>query len=1063
MSQPKINFVGQISHFFASNRPLSVLLLIVSLLLGLVSFFLTPKQYNPDITRPAFLVSLEYEGATTEQALDKVTYELIEKINTVPGVDDVYSEVKDGAKIYTTVIFTVGYDAVKAKLDLITQLNQHSYLARGNIKTPSITEINPETIPVLQIAFDSAQLSITELREKVLQLSHRLGQVEDVSELHVYGGYQAALVVEVDPNLLRVNDITLSEVKQILAQAQNQSLLPGLRSDDYIIDVFFDGAARSAESVGSLLIKPGILVRDVAKVYEGVSGERSYVMYQTKSNYGEVVLLSASKVEGSSAPVVTKDLLTNLAEIIAEPEFTGLEYKVIGNDGAMAEAEIFGLTKNLITSIVIVASVLLLFLSVRAAAVVLVAIPVTLLLVFGLGLLFDQTINRITLFALILSLGLLVDSAIVAVENMYAHLRQFKVEPEGITRERIIAGAIDEIGVGLLLSTLTSVIVFLPMSYITGMMGPYMKPIAFFVPAALLISFLIAISITPFVANHILHTDEKMNKVTALFSRLMEKVTIKYKKLLQSILYSPKLQKRLLQSTLVLFLLTMLLPMFGLVHFQMLPKANRDQFYIYVDLPIGTVREETKRVANEVATEILQDADTENVQQFIATPPVLDFNGMFKGAQSRSAAEQATIRVNLKPASERERSSTAIVNSVRDKVNEKLPFLVNKIRFIEEPPGPPVRATLVAKISTDNLEKQKEIAGAFRAFISEITGVVDSYISDEAKISRVRYVFDYAAADTLGVSVKAAAEVLQLVGGQLEVGEFMASETIDYMPIVIKAPTQYLQSPNVVDSLTVINDVGELIPLRSVVKIEYEPRPATVYLEDVQKLTYVTAEVQDRSIVYITIEIIKKLVAGDLVGYQVTDWNLWGMQLVSTDNNLINLSWGGEWEMTLENFRDLGIAMGVALLMVYALLVAQYNSFSTPAYILVTVPLGLIGIIWGFFFLDLGFDIYLTATALIGFIALIGLVVNNAIIYLEYVEQSEATGKTFTEALIAAGETRLRPIFLTSLTTILGSLTIANDPVWSGLAWAIIFGLSISTVLTLIIYPTLLAYFNQQK
>lgn len=1063
MSVPEINLAGRISHFFASNRPLSLLLLLVSLVFGLVSFFLTPKQYNPDITRPAFAVSLEYGGANLDVAIDRVVYELVEKINTVPGVDDVYTEVQDGASIKTMVIFEVGYDAMKAKLDLLTQLNQHSFLARGNIAQPHVIEINPETIPVLQIVFGSSDLSVVELRETVLNLSHRLGEVNDVSELQVYGGYSPALVVEINPDLLKINQITLFEVQKTLQQSQYRLVLNGLHSDTYTIETSFDGVTYSPETVGDLLVRGNIHLRDIAKVYEGVGGKRSYVIYNDNDTYGEVVMLSVAKVEGSSAPVVTKDLLATLEKLTTEPEFVGLEYKVVGNDGITAETEIFGLTQNLISSIAIVALVLLLFLSMRAAAVVLIAIPVTLLVVFGLGFLFGQTINRITLFALILSLGLLVDSAIVAVENMYAHLRRSAAEPTGATRERVIAGAIDEIGVGLLLSTLTSVIVFLPMNYITGMMGPYMGPIAFFVPASLFVSFLVAIVVTPFVANHLLHVDEKPNRFTIFFSRVMERVTAIYTKLLRKILYSQKIQKRLLQSAFLVFLISMLLPMLGLVHFQMLPKADRDQFYLYLDLPVGTASEETKKVSQAVSEILLADEDVLHVQQFVATPPILDFNGMFKGAQNRSEDQQATMRVNLTPAGERSRSSTDVVNAVRAQIAAEMPDIVPAVRLMEEPPGPPVRATLVAKISATEVGQQHEAAIGLQSLIDSVTGVVDTYVSDEEAIGRVKYTLDYTVANTLGVSPQAVAEAVGLLGGQLEVGEFFGSASVAYTPIVMRLPTQYLQSPNAIDDLTVPTATGAVVPLRSVLKVDYEPRPAKVYLEDGQAMTYVTGEVQDRSIVYVTIEIIKRLKAGELEGYKVTDWNLWGMELQTVDGTTIQLNWGGEWEMTLENFRDLGIAMGVALLMVYALLVAQYNTFSTPAYILVTVPLGLVGILWGFFIFDVSFGIYLTATALIGFIALIGLVVNNAIIYLEYVEQAQGTGLTYKEALIAAGEARLRPIFLTSLTTVLGSLTIASDPVWSGLAWAIIFGLSLSTLLTLVVYPTLLIYFNHTE
>lgn len=1054
-----VNVAGRISHFFAINRPLSILLLLVALVFGLVSFFLTPKQYNPEITRPAFAVTIEYPGANTEAAIDRVVYELVEKIDTVPGVDDIYTEVRDGAVVAATVIFEVGYDTTKAKLDLFSQLQQHSYLARGNIATPTIIEINPETIPVLQIVFGSDTLDIASVKTRVNQLADELALVPEVSELEVYGGYDAGVVVELDPVRLQQVSVTIDEVSNAIAASQIRVSLTGIRSGAQTIDLVYDGLVSTPAALGNLHLGNGVRLRDVASLYEGVVGNRAYVYHDAGEGRGEVVILSVAKVEGSSAPVVTKAFLAALTDRLTDAAYTGVTYAVVGNDGATAEAEIYGLTQNLVTSIAIVTLVLLLFLSTRAALVVLVAIPVTLLVVFGLGLLFDQTINRITLFALILSLGLLVDSAIVAVENIYTHLRQWQFEPAAATKERVVAVAIDEIGVGLLLSTLTSIIVFLPMNYITGMMGPYMGPIAFFVPAALIVSFLVAIVVTPFIASHMLHVTDAPSRVSAWFGRLMERVTNVYVTFLQRVLSNRALQNKLLGGALLLFLVSLILPATGLVHFQMLPRADRDQFYVYVDLPAGTAIEATSQVVDEVAQVLLADAAVLSVQEFIATPPVLDFNGMFKGAERRQYEWQATLRVNLTPTSARAESSTEIATRSRAAVAASLGHIASAVRFMEEPPGPPVRATLVAKLAASDQATRKTVVTDFEQFLSGIDGVVDTYRSDEAAAGRVRYVFDYAAAASLGVTPDAVLGTLGVITGRYEVAELLGGTQTEYTPIELRLPYTFTATPDFIDVLSVANERGEVLPLRAVLQVIEEERPQAVLFEDVQRLAYVTAEVENRSIVYVTIEAMQSLLAGAFAGYTVTDWNLWGMTVQSETGAVLDLTWGGEWEMTLENFRDLGIAMGVALLMVYALLVAQYNRFDTPAYVLVTVPLGLVGILWGFLLLDQGFGIYLTATALIGFIALIGIVVNNAIIFLEYVDQARAAGASYQAALLAAGEARLRPIFLTSLTTVLGSLTITHDPVWSGLAWSIVFGLSFSTMLTLVIYPTLLVRF----
>lgn len=1056
------NIVGTISHFFVSNRPLSMLVIGAMIAFGALAFVLMSKQYNPEIVRPAFAITLEYHGATTEEALNRVVYELNEKIQVVEGVDEVYTTIHDGAVVETTVIFTVGYDATKAKVDLLSQLEQHSYLARGFIQTPQVMEINPETIPVLHIVFKTDTLDLLALRDRVITLSHELSGVEGVSEVTITGGYVPALVVELDLVKLAHVGITPDDVTHVLQSHQARFVSNGVRSDSYRLQMMFDGQAETVDDVGLLAVHDGVRIRDIARVYEGTSGSRSYVLSEADGVMREVVTMSVAKVEGSSAPVVTKAFLAKLGAVITKEMYQDMSYDVVGDDGATASAEIRGLMSNLLSSIAIVAAVLLLFLSVRAALVVLIAIPTTLVVVFGIGYLFDQTINRITLFALILSLGLLVDSAIVVVENIYSHLREWRKAPEGMVREKVVAGAVHEIGIGLILSTVTSVIVFLPMKYITGMMGPYMAPIAFFVPMALFVSMLVAIVVVPFVAVHILNPDETPNRVSRYSNRLMEKLTDVYERFLRGVLAKQSRQRNLLLGALGLFLVSLLLPAFALVHFQMLPKADRDQFYVYIDLPEGTDVEATRRVSVAVAKVVGEDSNVESVQHFIATPPILDFNGMFKGAQVRGYGHESTLRVNLTPSGARERSSTGIVTEIRQAIGEKIPETAPFVRFMEDPPGPPVQATLVAKFVSGDETVRKEAAGAFQRYLAGVEGVVDIYESTDAPVSRVRYEYDAVAGETLRVSPRVVADTLRLLGEPQHVGEYLASDASEYTPLILTIPSSARNEPRDISGIFVRSTHGTVVPLSAVVTVHTEARPSSVQLEDTTPLTYVTAEVADRSIVYVIIEIIHGLVNRSLEGYVVKDWSLSGLSFETKEGSEVTLNWGGEWEMTLENFRDLGVAMGVALALVYAVLVAQYKRFDAPGYILVTVPLGLIGILWGFFILDSFFSIYLTATALIGFIALIGIVVNNAIIYLEYVEQSEQSGLSYPEALLSAGRARLRPIVLTSLTTVLGSLTIAGDPVWSGLAWAIVFGLSLSTTLTLIVYPTLLIYFRKK-
>lgn len=1056
-----VNILGRISHFFIVNRSLSILLLVSILIFGLFSFWLTPKQYNPEIVRPAFAVSLQYEGAPVEEATDRLVYELVEKIRTVPGVDDIYTEVHDGASIATTVIFEVGYDATKAKLDLLSQIDQHKYLKTGLISEPQIQEINPETIPVMQIVFGSAELPIDEVRQNVIELAHTLGSIESVSEVAIHGGYTNSLVVELDPAKLAAAGISTAAVQQTLASSQVRTIVRGLPDTQTKTDVVVDAQVHTPAEVGSLVIQNDVRVRDVGTVYLGHAGERSYVLHQSAAGSGEVVVLSVAKVEGSSAPVVTAAVREQLTTLLGTSSYQQLSYEIVSDDGVTASAEIFGLTKNLLTSVAIVTIVLMLFLSVRSALVVLITIPVTLLIVFGLGFLFDQTINRITLFALILSLGLLVDSAIVVVENTYAHLREWRANNQSASRELVVARAVHEIGVGLLLSTVTSVIVFLPMGHITGMMGPYMGPIAFFVPVALIVSLLVAVVVTPFVAAHLIDADEKPNVLNRFFSELMEKVTNTYTHFLGRILDSQRLQRNLLRGALALFLISLIWPLFGLVHFQMLPKADRDQFYAYVDLPVEIHTETTRQTALAIADVIETDGAVTNIQLYVAEAPIIDFNGMFKGAQNRTGSHQATLRINLTPADERARSSTDIATDIRALLANELVETAPYIRLMEEPPGPPVRATLVAKVSAYTATTQQTASVRLASVIAKLDGVVDTDITIDEPVGRRTYYIDHESVAAHAVSIDAVLATISLLDAAVIATEFLGTNNGEFTPVILALNTNKHDTASAIASLSVPTTGGTLVPLQSLLSTETTLRPSAGYLEESTSVTYITGEVEGRSIVYVMIELMRQLIGNSNPNYTVTNWNLFGMELEDTmTQDIINVSWGGEWEMTLENFRDLGMAMGAALLLVYTVLVAQYNRFSTPAYILVTVPLGLVGILFGFLALDNLFGIYLTATALIGFIALIGIVVNNAIIFLEYVEQATTAGNSFRDALLAAGSARLRPIVLTSLTTVLGSITIAGDPVWSGLAWAIVFGLSLSTILTLVIYPTLLMYFT---
>jgi len=1039
-----------------------MLVMVVAIVGGILGFVLTPKQYNPEIIRPAFIVEIAYPGGTVDEGFTLVATELVDKVTALDGVDEVTVQVHDGAHIAAVVIFDVGFSKDTAKVSLQTQLAQHSYLAQGTIQQPSLRELNPDEVPVLTVRLTSDRLPLTEVRSQALRLSHILTNVQDVASAEVHGGYTPALVVEVLPDELARTQLSTSDVLRVVEQASNEYPLIALHDGSRRIVVDIENSSVSPDTLAEVGLTDTVRLGDVARIYRGTEEVESYVLHQAHGGAIEdAVLMSFAKREGASAPVVTQAIREELDMLLKQERFADVSYVVVNDDGVMASAEITGLMKNLLTSILIVAAILVLFLSQRSALVVGLSIPFTMLIVFALGYLFGETINRITLFALILSLGLLVDAAIVVVEAVYARARTVQTLQE---RVHTVVDAVNSVGVGLFLSMLTSIVVFMPMNYITGMMGPYMGPISFFVPAALVVSFLVAVTVMPYLALVLIRHEQTPGLAARIGSWLMSAVSSRYEKTLTWLRATRRNQRTVLVGAGVLFVVALLIPVAEMVHFQMLPKADRDQYFIQLDMPAGTDVVRTRMAAEQLAALAQQDSQVRSVQLFVAEPQVLDFNGMFKGAHLRTQPHQATLRVNLTPHTTRSESSTDIVETARARfLASAASASVETVKFIEDPPGPPVLATFVAEVSSADERLRDQATRDLDTLVRTTRGVVDVDTSIENPYARLTLTVDHAAARAYGVTVSAIYDALLLVGAPQQAGQHHADGYVEFAPVEVRMPRGVYQNTGDLSVITVRSATGSAIPLESLVHLEYVPSREPIRSEGTVVTRYITAETEGRPIVYVMLDVMKALRKDGLGNLTVESWNLFGMTLVSEEGVEVQLTWGGEWEMTLENFRDLGLAMMAALFLVYTILVAQYHNFKTPGLILITVPLGLVGILAGFSILDVVADIPLTATALIGFIALIGIVVNNAIILLERFEQAQADGMEYEDALVDAATSRLRPILLTSLTTVLGSLTIAFDPVWSGLAWAIVFGLSLSTVLTLVILPSMLLYTRREE
>lgn len=1040
-----------IVHAFTFNRPLSLIVLVGIIVFGTLAYTFTPKQYNPEIIRPAFTIEIAYPGARADEVEALVTRELVEKVNDIPGVDEVIASSHDGGYAFVSVIFDVGRDIEETKVALYTRLMQSAPLAEGAMQQPLVSTLSPDDVPIITIALSSNGMVQHNVRTEAIRLSNTLKRTPGVANISIHGGEPRALRIFLSPEALRERNLTTTEVLQALT-ASNALAYSGTAEDNtHTISLRIDGTIHDASTARSVTILPGVELGDIARIEDAWSEQTSFVSFAQKDTPPQnTVFISIAKRAGENAPTVSAQVRATLEESF-ENDYEDLSYTIVRDDGLIAQKEIQGLGINLIQSIIIVGIVLLLFLSYRPALAVMTAIPLTLLLVFIAAFIAGETINRITLFALILSLGLLVDSATVVVENIYSHMHGTNADEN----DKAVVRAVEQVSLGLILSTVTSVVVFLPVAFITGMMGPYMGPLAFFVPMALIMSLVVAFVITPFVTFTLLrnHTD---TQTKPLLDPLFARITKAYTLLLRRVLYNDTLKKKIMRMSWIVLLGAIALPMVGLVHFQMLPKADKNQFYIYIDLPIGSVLTETNRVAGHVSDTLHKDTTIHSTQLFVGEPAVVDFNGMFKGVAFRKNAHQATIRVNLVDSGQRAESSSDIVSRTRVALSTLTLPPGTAIKVLEDPPGPPVQATFVAKVFGPDTEVREALARTVANTATHTQGLVHVDTSIEEAGPQLNIRIHPERARESGVNAHAISETARILFTPVATTQYHLPHPTEYAPIEVSLPRTERTVASL-DRVDVRSAQGTLVPLSSVAEYTWTRTIPSIQTENLVPVTYVTAETDNRSIVYAMIDVMRTLVSYTDDTGSITRWGLFGLTYTTHAGEDYHIMWGGEWEMTLENFRDLGLAMFVALFLVYGVLVAQYGLFRTPALIMTTIPFGLIGILPGFFILDLTYDVYLTATALIGFIALIGIVVNNAILYLEYVDELKEKDPTIDirEALIQAGTMRLRPIALTSLTTVLGSLTIAGDPVWSGLAWAIVFGLSLSTVLTLVLFPIL--------
>ncbi|MDH4162880.1 MAG: efflux RND transporter permease subunit [Nitrospirota bacterium] len=1055
----KLNISGRITQYFI-NSQLTVLLMAATAVLGLFALLFTPREENPQIVVPAANVMVMLPGASAQEVEELVSKRLESKLWEIPGVEDVYSVSMNSMSV-VTVKFLVGQDKERSLVKLYDKLMSNMDFAPAGASQPLVKPIDVDDVPIVAVtlspapggAYDDGQLRI--VADHVLD---ELRKVPGVGNTVVIGGRSRQVRVVLDP--LRIAGYGLSPLQIAGAiTASNANLASGeLEQGNKKLSVetggFFATAADVKNAVVGVANGKPVYLGDVAEVIDGFEetsrltriafGKAEQHKADSKATGSDgkattainrgtevpAVTIALAKRQKLNAVKISEAILAKLDDLKKTQVPPGIDLTVTRNDGKTANDAVNELVFHLVVSIIVVIVLLYFTLGWREAAIVALAIPLTLFITLAVGMVAGQTINRITLFALILSLGLLVDDAIVVVENIHRH---YKLQQHSRLQGAILA--VNEIGMPTILATLTVVLAFIPMAFVTGMMGPYMMPIPFNVPVAMVTSLFVAFIVTPWASYRLMRTEDHGAQQVPLEETKLYKA---YKKILGPLLESAPKRKIFMAIVVGVFLVTMVFPLVQWVKFRMLPKANKNTFLVSIDMPVGTALESTDRVARAVGAYLAAIPEVKDYETYVGTGSVIDFNGLLRGGAFREASHFADVRVNLIDKEERKLSSEKLVLKMRPDIAKLAAAYNANIKLVEDPPGPPVRATVVAEIYGPDYGKQREIAADIRKLFERTDQVVD--IDDSVKQDQDKYqlTVDKEKAALAGISTEQIVQTLRMSISGMAVSTLHTPAAKNPVSIFLRLPKSERAGLADLDKVYVAGPQGNQVPLSSLVRAAASETDKAIHHKNLEPVTYVFAEMGDRSQVYAVMDMMKYLWKHPLPeGYRI--------------------KWDGEMKLTLDVFRDLGAAMGVALITIYLLLVGRFRSFTIPVVIMAAIPLSMIGIMPGFAMTG----VYFSATSMIGVIALAGIVVRNSIVLLEFILDKKHEGLPLVQALIEAGAIRTRPIVLTAAAAILGSAVIVTDPVWSGLALALIFGMLASTALTLVVIP--LFYYMVEK
>lgn len=1065
----RLGFVGNLAKQFIDSK-LTPLIILVALLLGIGATLVLPREEEPQIIVPMADVFVEMPGASAKDVEQRVTAPMEKLIKELPGVEYVYSTSRPGSSL-VIVRFLVGQDTEDSIVQLYNKLYANFDKIPPGVSQPLIKSRSIDDVPILTLTLWGEQSTGAELRQIAAQLDEQIKQVPDVSETTIIGGQKRQLRVDLDPVRLNAFGLTPLEISNAL-QAQNAELASGAFSqNNQSFLVRTQSFIRSAEDAKGLVVAVAnnqpVYLRDVATITDGSEEPASYVFFgqgsgehsrtepqsSNLSGETEAVTIAIAKRSGANAIQVSHRVLHKLEQIKRNYIPSNVHLTVTRDYGETAAERSNELLFHMLIAVGSVTLLMWFVMGKKEAMVVAVSIPVTLSLTLASFVAYGFTLNRVTFFALIFSIGILVDDAIVVVENVGRHLQL----PENKTRlqlstnrrrtlKQIVLEAVDEVGNPTILATLAVIAAILPMAFVGGLMGPYMRPIPLGASAAMIFSALVAFIVVPWTtmrvfSNANLNTHEHQEDA---LSRL-------YRRFMYPLVHYPRRGTTFLVAT--VFALVVIvggLAGFKLVILKMLPFDNKSELQVVVNLPEGTTLEQTARVTREMGQYLATVPEVINYQSYVGTASPYNFNGLVRHYFLRSGANVADIQVNFLPKDDRKRQSHDIAKAIRPKLKEIADRYNARIQVAEIPPGPPVLQTLVTEIYGPDYQEQINLATQIRQLYQATDGVVDVDWYVEAPQTDYRLVIDREKAALNGISPTQISEVLQMALSGQNVGLLHDENAREDVAINLRFSQSSRTNLEDLKSLNLKGTNGNLVPLSELVKTETTITDTSIYHKNLQPVVYVLGDVSGKveSAVYAMLNLQPQI--DQLVPATGTKIQTYLTQQPPT-NETYAIKWDGEWQVTYEVFRDLGIAFAVVLVLIYALVVGWFQSFATPLVIMAAIPFSLVGIMPAHWLMGSFF----TATSMIGFIAGAGIVVRNSIILVDFIELRLKEGMPLEEAVIDAGAVRFRPMLLTAAAVVVGSAIILADPIFQGLAISLMAGEVASLLLSRSAVPIL--------